>query len=35
MAFLSNNTEYSILTNAEVSDVIANYLDEIIIRGRF
>lgn len=31
MAFLSNNTEYSIVTNAEVSDVIAHFSDEMIM----
>ena len=31
MAFLSNNTEYSVVTNAEVSDVIAHFSDEMIM----
>lgn len=31
MSFMSNNTEYSVVTNAEVADVIAHFSDEMIM----
>ena len=31
MSFMANNTEYSIVTNAEVTDVLAHFSDEMIL----
>ena len=31
MSFMSNNTEYSVVSNAEVADVIAHFSDEMIM----
>ena len=31
MSFMANNTEYSVVTNAEIADVIAHFSSEMIM----